>query len=322
LNGRQIQPGTAFSFKAVTGPFDTFDGYRYQSPVRPDLAAAPNSIPTLESGITQVSTTLFQAVFWSGLKIVERTPHQSWLDRLNAGSTGQRGLDAYVADSGPDFRFENSSGDWIRLEATVQAGAITVSVYGADPGWSVNPTVGQPEHVVQPNPTPVIQVDPNLASGQQFAVAPALPGFDVSIQRSVSNGGREVDRYGLAEHYQPASALVLIGRPPTPTPTAMPSPVPTWTPIPTVDARPAPGIPNNPTRLAGLNPKDFQLPDGRIKVPSLVGLSEGEAQRVIAAVGLATSFVNHQGPGDLPDAALNDNGPPERAVPTSGGSVA
>src|SRR5579859_255478 len=104
LNGQQIAPGTTFSFKTTTGPYDMFNGYRYIAPGKQNVltTTVTTDIPVLESGISQVSTTLFQAVFWSGLKIVERSPHAAWLERFNAGSTGQRGLDAYVANTGPD----------------------------------------------------------------------------------------------------------------------------------------------------------------------------------------------------------------------------
>ena len=299
INGRQIAPGTEFSFRTVTGPYDAFDGYRFVLQGKSDVLTNTVSslVPPLEGGMTQVSTTLFQAVFWSGLKIVERKPHATWLDRFNAGSTGQRGLDAFVSPTGPDLRFQNNTGDWIRIEALVQAGSLTVSIYGSDPGWSVQPTVGQPSNVVQPSLTPITLVDPSLPSGQQFTLAPPLPGFDVSIQRTVTQSGAELDRYGVAEHYLPMASLVSIGPIATTTPTV----------TPTVESSPTVvGIPlNNPTRLVGLNPSAFVLPDGRIRTPSLVGLSENEAQQVIVAVGLATSFVNYQGPGTIPAAALN-----------------
>jgi hypothetical protein len=318
LNGRQIAPGAEFSFKATTGPYDSFDGYRYVATGKPKVltATVTSAVPTLESGITQVSTTLFQAVFWSGLKILERKPHPSWLDRFNAGSTGQRGLDAFVSATGPDLRFTNSTDDWIRIEAAVQSGSITVSIYGADPGWSVEPTVGQPGNVVQPRLTPVTQIDPSLPSGQQISLSSAAPGFDVSIQRIVTKSGQELDRYGEAEHYLPVGAVVAVG--PVATATVTPTVTPTAGVAATVAATPAVGVTvaatatpvpatrsNNPDHLAGLNPSSFVLPDGRIRAPSLVGLSENEAQQVIMAVGLATSFVNYQGPGDIPAEALN-----------------
>lgn len=318
INGRQIAPGTEFSFKTVTGPYDAFDGYRYLAPGKSGVVTTTitSLVPPLESGITQVSTTLFQAVFWSGLKIVERQPHTSWLDRFNAGSTAQRGLDAFVSPTGPDLRFQNSTGDWIRIEAAVQASSLTVSIYGADPGWSVEPTVGQPSNVVQPSLTPITQVDPALPTGQQFALSPSLPGFDVSIQRTVTQSGQELDRYGVAEHYQPMASIVSIGPFATVTPTASPTVEASATAVVVVPI-------NNPNHLAGLNPSAFVLPDGRIRTPSLVGLSENEAQQVIVAVGLATSFVNYQGPGDIPNASLNtvDVGQVLSQNPTAGTAV-
>ncbi len=292
LNGRQIAPGATFSFNTTAGPFDQFGGYRV-TPLD-SARVVTDTASTVDSGITQVSTTLFQAVFWTGLKIVERQPHQNWLDRFSAGSTSQRGLDAYVNYGSTDLRFQNTTGDWIRLETSTQSGNVTVSVYGADPGWSVNPTVSAPTNVVQPNATPVIRSDPEIPPGQQFSSSSALPGFDVAVQRTVTQQGNVIDRYGLTEHYQPRTAIISLG--PTTTPTVTPTPVPAVTPTP--------AVPTGPTHLAGLNPASFVLSDGRIRVPSLVGLSEAEAQQVIAAVGLATTYPNRQGPGDVPASVL------------------
>src|SRR4029077_5204002 len=137
-----------------------------------------------------------------------------------------------------------------------------------------NPTVGQPDKIVRASLTPLSQVDPDLPSGQQFAISPALPGFDVSVQRSVTRGGQEIDRYGVAEHYRAMPAVIALGPLATVTPTA------TVESIAEASAT-AVSLAHNPTRLAGLNPSAFVLPDGRIRTPSLVGLSENEAQQVI-----------------------------------------
>jgi hypothetical protein len=289
INGRQIAPNVTFSFNTTAGPYDSFAGYRLNAS---ESRTVTETQTLVDGGVTQVSTTLFQAAFWSGLKIVERQPHDSWLDRFNAGSTGQRGLDAVVSFGATDLQFQNSTGDWIRIEASVQPGSMTVSIYGADPGWSVDPTIGDPTKVVQPNLTPIVRADPELPPGQQFTMSAAAPGFDVSVQRTVTKDGNVVDRYGVTEHYLPVRSVVAVGLTPTPVPTA--------TPVPAVPTGPA-----GPTHLTGLNPAAFVLPDGRIRVPVLIGLSEAEAQQVIAAVGLATTYPNYQGPGDLPASVLN-----------------
>jgi hypothetical protein len=318
LNGQQVAPGATLSFNSIVGPFDENNGYRYVVPGSQGVVTT--TVSTVDGGITQVSSTFFQAAFWSGLSIVERQAHQTWLDRFAAGSTGQRGLDAYVAPNGPDLKIQNTTSDWVRIDATVQTDTLTVSIYGADPGWSVNPNVAPPSHVVQPNPTPRAVIDPQLPSGQQFTVSPGLPGFDVAVQRTVTRAGQVVDRYGVAEHYVPQPALIAVGKPadtptPTPTPEAKPQPEPVG----------GGGSPSGagPTHLAGLNPSNFVLPDGRIKVPVLVGLSELEAQQVIVALGLTTTYSNYQGPGDVPASILNsvDVGEVLSTTPSAGTAV-
>src|SRR5262249_27289782 len=188
-----------------------------------------DTVSPIDDGVTQVSTTLFQAAFWTGLAIVERHPHDVWLDRFDAGSTGQQGLDAAVSTT-QDLRFQNNTGDWIRFEANVQPGILTISIYGADPGWSVNPNVSPPSHQVPAPATPVVQVDPSLPPGQQYALSQGAAGFDVTVQRTVSKNGQVVDRYGLAEHYRPAAPVLAVG--PTPSPTLTPFPELVQTPTP------------------------------------------------------------------------------------------
>lgn len=289
LNDRRIAPGATFSFASAVGPYTVQNGYRSVQSIQGGPEGS--SIPTIEGGITQLSTTLFQAAFWSGLKIVERHTHPYWLDRFNAGSTGQRGLDAFVSDPTDDLKIANNTGDWIRIEASAQSGSVSVAIYGADPGWSVNPEIGPPRNLVQPSPTQTMRPDPGLPPGQRFTLFPGTAGFEVMVQRTVSLQDQVVDRYGVAERYNPLPAIIMIG----PTPTATPAP-------PTPETT-NPG--QNPTHLAGLDPTAFVLPDGRIRTPNLVGLTEDEAQRVITAVGLQTTYVNYQGPGDVPAAALN-----------------
>jgi vancomycin resistance protein YoaR len=289
LTGKQVAPGATFSFDAELGPFQAGNGYQ---PIT-STQSISQTVTTVDGGITQVSTTLFQAVFWAGLKIDQRQTHSSWQDRFNAGATGQRGLDAYVADQRADLRFVNTTGDWIRIDAAAQPGSLTIDIYGADPGWAVNPNVSSPSHVVQPNQTPQVVADSQLPPGQQFTVAPGVAGFDVVVQRTVTKGGAVIDRYGQSEHYGAVAPVVAVG--PTPTPSPAPTQAPTSTPA----------AASGPTHLAGLNPGAFVLPDGRIKVPTLTGLPEAEAQAVIQAVGLNTTFVNYQGPSDVPASALN-----------------
>lgn len=305
INGKEVAPGATLSFNDLAGPYQPSNGYKQVDAIFGDHT---DEVPTVAGGITQVSTTLFQAAFWSGLKIVERHPHRYWLNRFNAGSTGQKGLDAEVSYPLHDLSVQNTTGDWIRIQASAQSNSVSVAIYGADPGWSVNPEIGTPTKVVQPKPTETVRIDPSLSPGQQFTVFGGSAGFNVNIQRTVvDKEGNTIDRYGLAEHYQAMPAIIALGPTPTATATATATPTPTSTPL----AQATPAVPtgsgggSSPTHLAGLNPSAFVLPNGQIRTPNLVGLPEAEAQQVITAVGLMTTYANYQGPGDVPAAALN-----------------
>lgn len=72
-------------------------------------------------GICQVSTTIFQAVYGAGLPLEERNWHAIWLPNYGPPNspTGKKGLDATVDDqAGLDFKFRNTTGGWVAVEAT------------------------------------------------------------------------------------------------------------------------------------------------------------------------------------------------------------
>ena len=55
------------------------------------------TVPAEAGGICQVSTTLFHAVFRSGLQVVERNWHSYWISIYGIAPTGLQGLDATIA---------------------------------------------------------------------------------------------------------------------------------------------------------------------------------------------------------------------------------
>ena len=298
LNNQRIAPGATFSFDTTAGPYETLTGYE---PITSSTESAmTGTIPVIDGGITQVSTTLFQAVFWSGLKIVERHTHPYWLDRLGAGPSSQKGLDAYVDGQSQDFRFKNNTGDWLRIETDAQNGSIAVAIYGVDPGWNVSPNVSQPSSS-QPAPTDsVLREDASLPPGARFTFSPGAPGFDVLVQRTVTLQNKTVDQYQATESYQPRKAIVLVGPQPTPTITPQASP----TPVPIVNTPTA--APVVPSVSSGrIDPSLYDLPNGEVRIPSFIGMSENDAQQAIGDIGLSTTYVNAQGPGDVSAGVLD-----------------
>jgi len=107
--------------------------------------------------------------------------------------------------------------------------------------------------------------------------------------------GDIVDNYVFTNHYDQAHNVLVYGtkgqpQPGTPTPGTPVADTPT-------------AVPSAPAATA--TPSGYRLPDGRIRVPSVIGMPEAQAKSLIGSVGLQNSFTNYQGPGDVPAATLN-----------------
>ena len=95
-------------------------------------------------GISQIATTLFNAAFFAGLKLVAHQAHQFYISRYPMGR------EATVSWGGPELIFRN---DWpaamlMKLSATTPA--ITVRFYSRKLGRRVETTTGEPYSYVAP----------------------------------------------------------------------------------------------------------------------------------------------------------------------------
>ena len=75
-------------------------------------------------GTCQVSTTLYNAVLYSGLKIVNRRNHSMSVAYVPLGQ------DATVTDGGIDFQFMNDTKYPVKIKSYVEGGTVTVDIIG------------------------------------------------------------------------------------------------------------------------------------------------------------------------------------------------
>jgi len=120
IDGTVLKPGDTFSFNKVVGPRTTERGYRI-APVISD----GQSVPGIGGGICQTSTTLYNAVLYSNLKVVERRPHTI------PSSYVPSGRDATVSYGSTDFKFQNDRDSDIMLFTRVANGKITATIVGS-----------------------------------------------------------------------------------------------------------------------------------------------------------------------------------------------
>lgn len=216
FNDLIVEPGQVISFNEVVGPTTLERGYRMGYAI-----LGEDTVPDVGGGICQVSTTLFQSVFFAGLPVVERWPHAYWISRYRV-----RGLDATVFDvAGVDFKFKNDMDRPLLVQAKRSGDDLHIALYSESARRQVIMEGPFIENVIPTDRTMITRFDPRLRPAERVQVEVAQDGMDVTVGRIVLQDGQELSRSTFVSHYRPAHNVVLVGsRPPTPTPIPQPEP--------------------------------------------------------------------------------------------------
>jgi hypothetical protein len=210
LNGAVVAPGATFSFNEAVGPTTIDAGFQWGFGITSG-DNGPRTVPAVAGGICQVATTLFQPVFWSGYQLEERYWHQYWIPAYT--SRGVVGLDVTVdGDAGLDFKWTNTTKDYVLIQADADDEHIYFGLYGKKPNWRVQVDDAVITNRMPPDPKPIAEAEPSLAWGKTVLVTTARDGFETQVIRHVipADGGapRELN---LKSTYQPVQTVTLVG---------------------------------------------------------------------------------------------------------------
>lgn len=211
LNGVVVPPGGTFSFNKEVGPTTLAAGFKWGF----GIAASDQgvqTVPSVAGGICQVSTTLFQPVFFAGYPLEERYWHMYWIPAYTARD-GIVGLDATVDEAaGLDLKWVNSTENYVLIQAATDDERVYFGLYGKKPSWTVELSQ-EISNRRPPDPQPVAQEEPSLPWGRTLQVESAREGFDVVVTRRVTGpDGQEVrPPLRLRSSYQPSRTVTLVG---------------------------------------------------------------------------------------------------------------
>lgn len=122
-----IAPGETFSFVNYLGEVDGEHGYL------PELVIKHNRTePEFGGGICQVSTTVFRAAIYSGLKITERRNHAYPVQYYKP-----YGMDATIYIPKPDLGFTNNTPGYILMQSAIEGTALTFRFFGTKDGRQI-----------------------------------------------------------------------------------------------------------------------------------------------------------------------------------------
>jgi vancomycin resistance protein YoaR len=211
LHGVVVPPGAMFSFNRELGPTTLDSGYQVGWGIASTGNGGHSTVPSVAGGICQVATTMFQPVYWGGYQVEERHSHLYWIPGYGIGNLGRVGLDATVdEDTGLDFRFLNSSPDYVLIQTATDDTSVSIALYGNKPTWTVKvegPTITNRK----PASLDLVRApEPSLPWGQRLQVESAGDGFDAALVRTVDDRG-SMRTLNLKTHYEPSQNLVVVG---------------------------------------------------------------------------------------------------------------
>ncbi|MDQ3226701.1 MAG: peptidoglycan binding domain-containing protein [Chloroflexota bacterium] len=214
LTGWLVPPDGVFSYADSVGLITEENGFVTGLGIVDDGKGGFTTAPVIGGGICQVSTTLFQAAFWSGLPFEERYQHPYYLRTYGEAVTGLPGLDAMVniePDWRIDLKFRNTTGRWIAVILIPDGAMVYARIVGTDPGWDVvvpEPTISNEVKA----PTDMRYTDsPEMPLGQERLVESAQDGFDVRIDRLVRDDGKVILEDSIFSSFAPSRNTTMRG---------------------------------------------------------------------------------------------------------------
>lgn len=139
LDGAIVKPDETFSVNAAIGPRTLARGFV----VAPSIGDGEMT-ETPGGGVSQVATTLYNAVFDGGYVIRERKPHSFYFNRYPMG------LEATLSYPSPDLVFYNDTKAAMLLRCDYSETFVRVRLFGDNGGRHVNRRVSQPFEYTEP----------------------------------------------------------------------------------------------------------------------------------------------------------------------------
>lgn len=214
LDGTIIAPGEVFSFNKTIGPRTAAKGYK-EAPV----IVNGKLVPGLGGGICQVTTTMFNTIFFAGLPIPERRNHSFYISKYPTGR------DATVSYPSVDLKFRNDTGAYILIKGYVSSNSVTIALYGTEPGRTVtyNSTgftriTGYPVERIP---------DSTLDKGVEKIMDSGISGRQITVYRTVKKENIVLFKDTFASKYRPKTQIVIYGTKPLPAEKPLAGKVPT-----------------------------------------------------------------------------------------------
>lgn len=200
INDVILLPGEVFSYNGTLGNTTKEKGYKQGG-----AYVGGKVVQAYGGGICQVSTTLYNAVLYANLEIVERYNHSYPVSYVPAGR------DATVAYGGKDFKFKNSRNYPIKISANAKNGVVSISILGIKEDEEDEIVLTSTVLSTTPFST-VYEKTSLLPKGTEKIIQKGCNGQKSIAYKIVKRNGKTISKTVLSKDtYKPMNRIIQIG---------------------------------------------------------------------------------------------------------------
>ena len=200
INGTILIPGESFSYNGTLGNTTKEKGYKEGG-----AYVGGKVVQAYGGGICQVSTTLYNAVLYANLEIVERHNHSYAVNYVPAGR------DATVAYGGKDFKFKNNRSYPVKIVANAKNGVVSVSIAGIKEEKEYEVVLSSSVLSTTPCQT-VYEKNSSLTEGKEKIIQKGHSGLKSVAYKTIKYNGTVISKTVLSKDtYKPMDRIVQVG---------------------------------------------------------------------------------------------------------------
>lgn len=242
INDYVVYPGEIFSTNAVFGEMTAANGYSMAPVIIGGVLE-----DGMGGGVCQVSSTLYIALLYAELDIVERQNHSQRVGYVPAA------YDATLAGDYIDLKFKNDTDYPVTIETNITGSILTVNIYG----YEIHKEGRKLEFyntLIETIPPPAEEIveTEELPLGQKEVKVAALAGTKYNLYKIVYEDNKEIAREKVnLSYYKPRRSIIQIGTgPEAPKESPVPSKNSSETPQSTTQTPPTETVPEAPASEA------------------------------------------------------------------------
>lgn len=178
VNGAIVPPGEEFDLNAYVGRRTEEDGYKRAGAIIGPIVYCCDDAANIGGGTSQFTTTLYSAVYWSGLEDVQHRPHSLWFSRYPMVREATLGWPT------PNLVFRNDTAAAVYIKTEYTNDSVTVKLFGDNGGVVVTSETSPQQGFTEPGE--YLLPDPELHPGDKELVDEGKPGFTASVTRTIT----------------------------------------------------------------------------------------------------------------------------------------